>query len=69
MKAIGDLVKQENIDCDFFVTRTTDVCVYEGGAEAQRTTLEKLEAAGVMGLDDVFFNDERTAERVPAPTC
>lgn len=64
MKAVGDLVKRENIDCDFVMTRVTDVCLYDEGAARQKTKIEKLTAAGVAGLDDVFFSDHKTAERV-----
>ncbi|KAF2482336.1 FAD dependent oxidoreductase [Neohortaea acidophila] len=63
MKAVGDLIKRENIDCDFVMTRVTDVCLYEEGATRQKTKIEKLTAAGVAGLDDVFFSDHKTAER------
>lgn len=64
MKAVGDLVKRENIDCDFVMTRVTDVCLYDEGAARQKAKIEKLTAAGVAGLEDVFFSDHKTAERV-----
>lgn len=64
MKAIGDLVKEENIDCDFCVTQVTDVCLYESGATAQKENLERLTAAGVIGIDDVVYSENETAEKV-----
>lgn len=64
MKAIGDLVKRENIDCDFVVTLTTDICLYENGPAEQKAKVEQLTAAGVAGIEDVFFSDGKTAERV-----
>lgn len=64
MKAIGDLVERENIDCDFTVTQVTDVWLYESGAEEQKANLEKLTAAGTAGIEDVSFSKDKDAERV-----
>lgn len=65
MKTIGDLVKNENIDCDFTVTTVTDVCLYESGATAQKENLDNLVAAGVAGSDDVIYSENEAAEKVP----
>lgn len=64
MKAIGDLVERENIDCDFVVTTVTDVCLYESGATAQKENLDSLAAAGVAGIDHVIFSGNDAAEKV-----
>lgn len=64
MNAIGDLVEEENIDCDFCVTQVTDVCLYENGATGQQENLEKLAAAGVTGVDDVTYSEGKAAEEV-----
>lgn len=61
---IARLVKQEQIDCDFVLTRASDVCLYEEGSRNIKDKLSKLTDAGVLGLDDVFHCSGRTAEGV-----
>ena len=47
VKEIRDLVKHENIDCDFEETRVIDVCMYPEGAAAIGTTLCQLAEADI----------------------
>ena len=64
LKAIGDLVKRENIDCDFVLTRATDVCLYDKARDEIKAKLDSLTTAGISAVDDVFYSSERTAEAV-----
>lgn len=57
-------MKKEKIDCDFVLTRTTDVCVYEQGSKDIGAKLERLAEAGVAGIDDVFHCSGKNAEGV-----
>lgn len=65
---IGKLVKKEKIDCDFVLTRATDVCLYEEGSRDLEAKLERLEKAGIVGIDDVFHCSGEKAEGVSALT-
>ena len=64
LKAIGDLVKRENIECDYVLTRTTDVCLYEKGRDDLKAKLDKVVEAGITTADDVFYSPQKTAEAV-----
>lgn len=64
LNAIGDLVKRENIDCDYVLTRATDVCLYEKGRDDLKAKLDKVSDAGISTADDVFYSPEKTAEAV-----
>lgn len=64
VKAIGDLVKRENIDCDFVVTRATDVCLYEKANHELKAKLDRLNDEGLSVVDDVFYSPEKSAEGV-----
>ena len=61
---IGKLVKREKIDCDFVLTRATDVCLYEKGSRDLAGKLDRLVDAGVVGIDDVFHCLGEKAEGV-----
>ena len=63
IKEIGDLVKREDIDCDFVLTRATDVCLYEKARVELKTKLDRLTEAGLL-VDDVFYSSDKTAEGV-----
>lgn len=65
---IGRLIKREKIDCDFVLTRTTDVCLYEEGSRGIENKLGKLADAGVVGIDDVFHCLGKEAEGVSGAT-
>lgn len=64
VKEIKDLVEKESIDCDFVVTRASDVCLYEDAHQELKRGLEQLTKAGVSTADGVFYSDSRTAEGV-----
>lgn len=61
---IAKLIKKEKIDCDFVLTRATDVCLHEKGSREIEAKLKRLEDAGIEGLDDVFHCSEKKAEGV-----
>ena len=64
LKAIADLVKRESVDCDYVLTRSTDVCLYDAGRDDLKAKLDKLSEAGISTVDDVFYSGEKTAESV-----
>lgn len=59
---IKTLVETEKIDCDFVITRATDVCLFDGAGEELKSGLDELETAGISTASEVFYSDERTAE-------
>lgn len=61
---IGRLIKKEKIDCDFVLTRTTDVCLYEKGSRDLEAKLDRLAEERVTGIDDVFHCSGKKAEGV-----
>lgn len=61
---IGKLVKKEKIDCDFVLTRATDVSLHDKGSRDIAAKLKRLEEAGIEGLDDVFHCSGGKAEGV-----
>lgn len=63
LKAVGDVVKKEGIDCDFVLTRSIDVYLEEAGRDATKKKLHSLVEAGV-NVDDVFYCEGETAEGV-----
>ena len=69
VKEIKDLVEKNNIDCDFVVTRATDVCLYDEANRDLKKGLDKLTKAGVSTADGVFYSDGRTAEGVSMSQC
>lgn len=64
---LARLAKQEQIDCDFVLTRATDVCLYEKGSRDIEEKLDRLEHARVSGLDDVFHCSGEKAVGVSTP--
>lgn len=64
VKEIGDLVRRENIDCDFVVTRACDVCLYDEGRDVLKAKYDRLSDEGLSIVDDVFYSSEKTAEGV-----
>lgn len=66
IKEIGDLVKRENIGCDFVVTRVSDVCLYEKARDDLKAKLDRLAEEGLSVVDDVFYSSENIAEGVSA---
>lgn len=66
LKAIADLVRREQIDCDFVRTRALDICLYDKAKDEMKAKLDVLTEAGVP-VDDVFYSSEETAEAVSVP--
>ncbi|KAJ5570335.1 uncharacterized protein N7459_009765 [Penicillium hispanicum] len=62
--AVKELVEQEQIDCDFVLTRACDVILDEGLAKETETAFAELAKSGVADLKDVHFTPRRNAERV-----
>lgn len=67
VKEIKSMVERENIDCDFVVTRASDVCLFEEARADLKSGLELLTAAKVSTASDVFYSDQKTAEGVRSP--
>jgi hypothetical protein len=63
VKALKDLIEQENIDCDFTLTRTCNAFRNQEIADKIKPMLEGLVNA-VDYMDDLQFTDGRAAEGV-----
>ena len=68
VKAIKDLIRKENIDCEFTLTRTMDVLLDEQQAERARVAYEKLIEENQVSLDDVHYAPANHAEAVRLPS-
>ncbi|TIA01824.1 FAD dependent oxidoreductase superfamily [Aureobasidium pullulans] len=64
IKAIKDVVAKENIDCDYVITRTTDVWCNQDAADKVKATYDKMVAYGLRHMDDVHFVMGKDAEGV-----
>ncbi|KXT15908.1 hypothetical protein AC579_5510 [Pseudocercospora musae] len=64
VKAIKELVEKEKIDCEFVVTRATDVCLYEDIRKELKSGLEALTAADISSAAEVHYSGGRTAEGI-----
>lgn len=62
INVIADLVKQENIECDFVRTRATDVALYQRGAEEIKSKIDRLGQIGISSVTDVFSSTPEKAE-------
>lgn len=63
--AVKSLVEKESIDCDFHLTRATDVFLDVEAAEDAEAAFRKLQAEGAVNLQDVhFISNPSLAERV-----
>lgn len=62
--AVKTLVEEENIDCDFHLTRAVDVYLNEDHALATELAYKELRASGIVDLSDVAFTRKKDAERV-----
>lgn len=62
--AVKDLVEQEQIDCDFVLTRACDVILDEKLASETEAAYAELVKSGVADLRDVHFTPREHAERV-----
>jgi glycine/D-amino acid oxidase-like deaminating enzyme len=61
---IKKLVEMHNIDCDFVVTRASDVCLYEEARKDLKDALDSLSAADIAAAQDIFYSEGRVAEGV-----
>lgn len=66
--AVKDLVEQEQIDCDFVLTRACDATLDEGLARETEIAYAELVKSGVADLKDVHFTPRKDAERVRNPS-
>lgn len=64
VKEVQKLVEKENIDCDFVVTRATDVCMYEHARRDLKQGLDALRKDNVSTASEVHYSDARTAQGV-----
>ncbi|KAI4764409.1 FAD dependent oxidoreductase superfamily [Aureobasidium sp. EXF-3400] len=62
--AIKKVVVKEKIDCDFVVTRTTDVWCNQDAAERAKASYDKMVAYGLKHMDDVDFYIGKDAEGI-----
>ena len=62
--AIKELVEQENIDCDFVVTRAVDVQFKESIRDKLKTGYDRLVESGVSATKGVSFSVDGKAEAV-----
>ena len=69
VEAIAALVKKENIDCDFTLTRSFDIYTDRIEAETAKKCYEELKAAGIAKstIDDLIWTDAEQAEEVSNP--
>jgi hypothetical protein len=58
------LVKTENIDCDFVVTKAIDVHLDPKECKKVKTTFDALPGLGVKSAGTVLFTDKAEAEQV-----
>lgn len=64
VSAVKKIVEKENIDCDFTVTRTTDVWCNQDAAEKAKAMYDKMVAHGLKYMDDVDFTMGKDAPGV-----
>jgi hypothetical protein len=70
VSTIADLVKKENMDCDFVLTRSFDCSTDPKEAAALKAAYLKLKGAGIAKstIDDLEWTDAHKAEEVLPPT-
>lgn len=66
VSAIKKIVEKEKIDCDFTVTRTTDVWCNDAAAEKAKGVYDKMVAHGLKYMEDVDFTMGKDAPGVCA---
>ncbi|CAK1362057.1 putative oxidoreductase OrdL [Cercospora beticola] len=64
VKEIQKLVEKEAIDCDFVVTRATDVCMYESAHRELKQGLDALHDANISTASEVHYSGPRTAQGI-----
>lgn len=66
VKAIKRVVEKEKIDCDFTITRTTDVWANQEAAEKAKDVYDMMVAHGLEYMNDVSFTMGKDAPGVCA---
>lgn len=64
--AIKETVEKEKIDCDFTITRTTDVWCNQSAADKAKGVYDKMVAHGLKYMNDVDFTMGKDAPGVCA---
>ncbi|PYH41995.1 NAD(P)/FAD-dependent oxidoreductase [Aspergillus saccharolyticus JOP 1030-1] len=64
MQALKDLLVEEQISCDFNITRNMNVYLSEEGGERARQAYEKLLAQGVAVARDLHYTSAKNAEGI-----
>jgi glycine/D-amino acid oxidase-like deaminating enzyme len=62
--AFKNVIAKEGIDCDFTITRTTDVWCNQDAADRAKAVYDRMTAYGLKHMDDVHFTMGRDAEGV-----
>lgn len=62
--AIKETVEKEKIDCDFTITRTTDVWCNQSAADKAKGVYDKMVAHGLKYMNDVDFTMGKDAPGV-----
>jgi hypothetical protein len=66
LQAIKKLVEEENIDCDFTLTRSCSAFRDQETADKAKAIYEMLVKTGLAYMDDVHFVSGKAAEGVHA---
>ncbi|KAE8314712.1 FAD dependent oxidoreductase [Aspergillus transmontanensis] len=64
IKAFKNLLAEENIDCDFNITRCLSVYLDEAAGEKARKKYEELVSRGLAFADDIHYTPPKNAEGV-----
>ena len=64
--AIRDLVKRQQIDCDYEDTKVMDICKYPQGRDKMKANIEKITKAGISTAKTIKFYAGKEAEEVSA---
>lgn len=64
VRAFKKFVQEEEISCDFTLTRTFDVWCNQDAAKKARQSYQSMVNEGVEYMDDVFFYDGKDAEQI-----
>lgn len=66
IRALKELIAEENIDCDLNLTRCMNVYLNEADGENARQTCEALVAQGLEYTPDIHYTSQISAEKVSA---
>lgn len=62
--AVKKVVEEENIDCDFVLTRCVDVFLTDDGCAPVKAGVDFLKSNNVSAMDDVYFASGSRAEQL-----